>query len=69
MFRFRFLTSSIVVHIHSLSMTQEQFSCFLTQYLASPAGQKEFFARTVFAAFDQDGNGELDEAELDQFLA
>lgn len=51
-----------------IEMTQEQFSCFLTQYLASPAGQKEFFARTVFAAFDQDGNGELDEAELDQFL-
>ena len=51
-----------------IEMTQEQFSCFLTQYLASPAGQQEFFARTVFTAFDQDGNGELDELELDQFL-
>ena len=49
-------------------MTKEQFSCFFTQYMASPAGQKEFFARTVFAAFDRDGNNELDETELDAFL-
>lgn len=45
----------------------EELSGFL-DFIKTPKGEHEFFHRTVFQAFDRDGNGYLDYDELDQFL-
>ena len=37
-------------------------------FLEKPNGQQEFFHRTVFATFDTDKSGYLENKELDQFL-
>ena len=38
------------------------------KFVKEPKGEQEFFHRTVFEAFDQDGNGYLDPEEIDKFL-
>lgn len=47
--------------------TVAELSDFL-EMIKTPKGEQEFFHRTVFQAFDQDGNGTLDQEELDRFL-
>lgn len=49
-------------------LTSRQFHQFKKHYILDPRGSQEFFHRTVFAAFDADGNASLDENELDKFL-
>jgi Ca2+-binding EF-hand superfamily protein len=49
-------------------LTPEQFHDFRTKYMKDPKGSQEFFHRTVFAAFDADGNNSLDSEELDKLL-
>lgn len=46
----------------------QEFRALHATLLACPRGQLEFFHETLFAAFDADGNGKLDETELDRFL-
>jgi Ca2+-binding EF-hand superfamily protein len=50
------------------SVSANEFHAFWTEFVDSPKGQQEFFHRTVFAAFDVDGNGYLDPNELDKLL-
>jgi Ca2+-binding EF-hand superfamily protein len=38
------------------------------KYVQTPIGEREFFHRTIFEAFDQDGNGYLEAKEIDDFL-
>lgn len=47
--------------------TLTELQSFL-DFVKKPKGEQEFFHRTVFRVFDQDGNGYLDSNELDQFL-
>lgn len=47
--------------------TVEELSDFI-DFIQTPKGEQEFFHRTVFCAFDSDGNGYLDYDELDRFL-
>jgi Ca2+-binding EF-hand superfamily protein len=49
--------------------TVQEFQSFLTMvHPDNPKGQQEFFHRTVFATYDVDGNGYIDNHELDKFL-
>ena len=41
---------------------------FNTKFVLEPKGNLEFFQRTVFAAFDTDNNGVIDDTELDVFV-
>jgi Ca2+-binding EF-hand superfamily protein len=50
------------------SMSEDQFVSFKTRIVDDPKGQQLFFHRTVFAAFDKDGNEYLDSTEVDAFL-
>ena len=47
-------------------LTEDEFLRFFEGFVQSPHGQQEFFHRTVFAAFDRDGNGVLDAQEVDK---
>jgi Ca2+-binding EF-hand superfamily protein len=47
--------------------TLKEIQSFLN-FVKKPKGEQEFFQRTVFQAFDVDGNGYLDSNELDKFL-
>lgn len=49
-------------------LTKEQFKQFHKDYIRREEGAEELFQRTVFACFDEDNSGELDEKELDAFL-
>ena len=49
-------------------MTVTEFVRFRTLVVDDPKGRQNFFHRCVFTAFDSDGNGYLDAAELDRFL-
>jgi hypothetical protein len=53
----------------SREVTNEQFVQFKKKYaeITSPCNQ-EFVFRTIFRVYDKDGNGYLDEAELDGFV-
>jgi Ca2+-binding EF-hand superfamily protein len=48
--------------------TVQEFQSFLGMVQNNPKGQQEFFHRTVFATYDVDGNGYIDNHELDKFL-
>ena len=48
--------------------TIDEFKQLFSKIHTDPQYQLEFFHRTVFCAFDQDGNGYLDSQELDAFL-
>lgn len=47
--------------------TLKEISRFL-DFVQTPSGEQEFFHRTVFETYDRDGNGYLDNDELDGFL-
>ena len=47
--------------------TLTELQSFL-DFVKKPKGEQEFFHRTVFRVFDQDGNGYLDYDEFDNFL-
>ena len=49
-------------------ITQEEFTHFHKNYVMDAKGSHEFFLRTIFAAFDLDGNGVLDRREVNRFL-
>lgn len=49
---------------HEAELTQQEFHRFRKKYMIDPAGAEELFQRSVFANFDADGSGELDEDEL-----
>ena len=50
------------------TMNQNQFETFNTKFVLDPKGYLEFFQRTVFAAFDTDNDGVIDDTELDVFV-
>lgn len=50
-------------------LTKDQFHDFRKNYILDPDGSKDFFHRAIFANFDADHSGELDQEELDDFLA
>lgn len=50
-------------------LTKEQFHEFRKKYMLDSKGSNEFFQRAIFANFDTDHSGELDDEELDEFLA
>ena len=50
-------------------MTKSQFHRFREKFISSPKGHQEFLHRCVFEAYDKDGNGVLDAAELDAYLS
>jgi Ca2+-binding EF-hand superfamily protein len=56
-------------HSSSREITNDQFVQFKKKYadITSP-GNQEFVLRTVFRVYDKDGNGYLDEAELEGFV-
>lgn len=49
-------------------LTKEQFHEFRKKYMLDSKGTDEFFQRAIFANFDADHSGALDEEELDEFL-
>lgn len=49
-------------------LTLDQFHTFRMKYMVDPKGTQEFFHRAVFAVFDIDQDGLLDEQEAGQFL-
>merc|ERR1712232_992854 len=49
-------------------LTKQQFHDFRMKCIVDPAGSQEFFHRAIFAIFDADNNGVLDEKELEEFL-
>jgi Ca2+-binding EF-hand superfamily protein len=49
-------------------MTKEEFKLFKKRVVDDPKGQQLFFRRAVFAAYDADGSGTLDAAELQSFI-
>ena len=57
-----------VAHARDRPSPGLSFVAFHRQILKDPKGQQRFFHHCVFAAFDADGNGVLDAAELDKFL-
>jgi Ca2+-binding EF-hand superfamily protein len=50
------------------NITTHQFQQFQKKYVQDPKGSQEFFHRSVYDAFDLDGNGVLDKQETDKFL-
>jgi Ca2+-binding EF-hand superfamily protein len=52
----------------TVPLTKRQFMTFQESFVNDPQGSKEFFHRSVFCAFDHDGNSVLDMKETDQFL-
>jgi Ca2+-binding EF-hand superfamily protein len=50
------------------NITKHQFQLFQKKYVDDPKGSQEFFHRSVYDAFDLDGNGVLDKQETDKFL-
>ena len=51
-----------------IGITKQQFIQFEKKYVQDPKGSQEFFHRSVYDAFDTDGNGILDKEETDKFL-
>jgi hypothetical protein len=49
-------------------LTKRQFDSFVKNYVDNCKGAHEFFHRSVFSAFDDNGNGTLDRDEIDTFL-
>lgn len=49
-------------------LTKQEFHEFRANYIVDPKGSQEFFHRTVFATFDKNGNGTLEDKEVDRFL-
>jgi curved DNA-binding protein CbpA/Ca2+-binding EF-hand superfamily protein len=49
-------------------LTEEEFTHFHKKYVLNDKGAHEFFLRTIFGAFDTNGDGVLQRNELDQFL-
>lgn len=49
-------------------ITKDQFHDFRKKYILDPEGSEEFFQRAIFANFDADHSGELDQDELENFL-
>jgi hypothetical protein len=49
-------------------LTKRQFDSFVKNYVDSCKGAHEFFHRSVFSTFDDNGNGTLDRDEIDTFL-
>ena len=49
-------------------LTEEEFTHFHKKYVLDDKGAHEFFLRTIFSAFDDNGDGVLQKAELDNFL-
>lgn len=49
-------------------ITKDQFHDFRKKYVLDPDGLQEFYQRAIFANFDTDHSGELDQEELDGFL-
>jgi curved DNA-binding protein CbpA/Ca2+-binding EF-hand superfamily protein len=49
-------------------ITEEEFKVFHKNYVLEAKGSHEFFLRTIFAAFDLNGDGVLDRPEFYKFL-
>jgi Ca2+-binding EF-hand superfamily protein len=49
-------------------LTESEFKNFHKNYILDEKGSKEFFLRTIFAAFDLNGDGVLQKQELAKFL-
>ena len=56
------------MHIGNRELTKAEFKTFHKQYVLDEMGSHEFFLRTVFAAFDLNGDGVLNAKELNKFL-
>ena len=48
-------------------ISKRQFSSFKENFVMSPKGNQSYVFRTIFAAYDTDGNGFIDASELDGF--
>jgi hypothetical protein len=53
---------------NATDLTKPQFVEFKKKYILDPKGNQSFVFRTVFRAYDKDGNGYLDSEELDGFV-
>jgi Ca2+-binding EF-hand superfamily protein len=49
-------------------LTEAEFTHFHKNYVLDPEGARLFYLRTIFAAFDVNGDGVLERNELDRFL-
>lgn len=49
-------------------LTEKEFTYFHKTYVLDPKGTHEFFLRTIFSAFDANGDGVLNRKEMDKFL-
>jgi len=49
-------------------LTEAEFTQFHKKYVLDDQGSREFFLRTLFGAFDTNGDGVLQREELDHFL-
>eukprot|EP00928_Gymnodinium_smaydae_P034806 TRINITY_DN24588_c0_g5_i1.p1 TRINITY_DN24588_c0_g5~~TRINITY_DN24588_c0_g5_i1.p1 ORF type:complete len:280 (+),score=47.98 TRINITY_DN24588_c0_g5_i1:55-894(+) len=49
-------------------VTQKEFGVVYDALFKKPRNQLDFFHQALFAAFDADGNGRMDKAELSKFL-
>jgi len=51
-----------------LEMTKDEFKQFYKTYVKSQKGSYDFFLRTMFAAYDLNGDGKLQKKEFENFL-
>lgn len=49
-------------------LTEKEFKNFHKNYILNEKGSKEFFLRTIFSAFDANGDGVMQRSELAKFL-
>merc|ERR1711972_567594 len=49
-------------------LSKREFLALYNSFLGSPRGQLAFFHNTLFAAFDANGDGSINSAELDHLL-
>mmetsp|Transcript_26944 Transcript_26944/g.65433 ORF Transcript_26944/g.65433 Transcript_26944/m.65433 type:complete len:450 (+) Transcript_26944:43-1392(+) len=52
----------------NMDMTKDEFKQFYKNYVQSQKGSYDFFLRTMFAAYDLNGDGKLQRKEFENFL-
>jgi Ca2+-binding EF-hand superfamily protein len=52
----------------NMDMTKDEFKQFYKAYVQSKKGSYDFFLRTMFAAYDLNGDGKLQRKEFENFL-
>merc|ERR1711935_892155 len=52
----------------AMNMTKDEFKSFYKSYVQSQKGSYDFFLRTMFAAYDMNGDGMLQRQEFENFL-